>query len=714
MQFKLTRELMNRFRLLTAVLFIGIFTSVFSQNPQADSLKTVIQTLPDNKDKVNALINLSGNLVRTDANLALKYANNARILAEKIDFKSGEGYALKAIGMAYYFQSDYVEALISWQQALAVFQEIDDKVGISNMLNNLGAVSFNKGDDEKALQYYLESLNAAEQSGDTLRITTALLNIGAVYFNKESTHDLALEYYLKALPLSEQGGDQEAIGTAEVNIGEIYLARGDDNSALTYFQKGLEAYKKTENGNVPYALYNIGKVYTQRGDYETAIRYQNEAFNLAKSLNSKKEMSQAMIGLAEAYAKKGENSKAISAYHNAQEIAHEIGANYQLKDAYQGLAELYSKLSDFRRAYQYQNLYSGIKDTLYNSEMDKRMQSMVLKSELEKKQGEIDLLEKDKLQKIQQSKNQRLWIFSISGALMSALLLSFVLYRNNKNKQKSNALLKKQKEEIQKTLEKLKDTQSQLIHAEKMASLGELTAGIAHEIQNPLNFVNNFSEVSSEMIEEMIEELGKGDLDEVKLIANDIKQNLQKINIHGKRADSIVRGMLQHSRSNSGTKEPTAINEMANEYLRLAYHGLRAKDDSFNVSFKTDFDENIGKINIVPQEISRVLLNILTNAFYAVKEKNRHHPEGYKPEVSLSTRMKGNKVEIKIEDNANGIPDHVLGKIFQPFFTTKPTGEGTGLGLSLSYDIITKGHGGELNVDTKVGEGTVFTIILPV
>lgn len=424
-------------------------------------------------------------------------------------------------------------------------------------------------------------------------------------------------------------------------------------------------------------------------------------------------MARAMLGLADAYMKNGDNSKAISAYHQAQEIAQDINANYELKDAYMGLAELYSKLSDFKRAYEYQNLYSSIKDTLYNAEMDKRIQSMILKSDLEKKQGEIDLLEKDQEQKIQQSRNQRLWIFSISGALLSALLLSFILYRNNKNKQKSNALLKKQKEEIQNTLEKLKDTQSQLIHAEKMASLGELIAGIAHEIQNPLNFVNNFSEVSNEMMEEMMEELGKGDIDEVKLIANDIRQNLQKINMHGKRADSIVRGMLQHSRTSSGLKELTAINDMANEYIRLSYHGLRAKDDSFNASFNTDFDESIGKIMVVPQEISRVLLNIFTNAFYAVNEKKKQNPEGYKPEVFITTRKKGDKVEIKIQDNANGIPEHVLGKIFQPFFTTKPTGEGTGLGLSLSYDIITKGHGGELKVDTKVGEGTVFTIILP-
>jgi signal transduction histidine kinase len=253
-----------------------------------------------------------------------------------------------------------------------------------------------------------------------------------------------------------------------------------------------------------------------------------------------------------------------------------------------------------------------------------------------------------------------------------------------------------------------------------MASLGELTAGIAHEIQNPLNFVNNFSDVSNELIDEMNEELDKGEIDEAKAIASDIKQNLEKINHHGKRADAIVKGMLQHSRSSSGVKEPTDINALADEYLRLAYHGLRAKDKAFNATLKTDFDETIGKIDFIPQDIGRVILNLITNAFYAVDEKKKLNPEGYVPTVSVSTHRslssKGEgrgEVLICVKDNGNGIPQKVLDKIFQPFFTTKPTGQGTGLGLSLSYDIV-KAHGGELKVETKEGEGSEFIIRIPV
>jgi two-component system, NtrC family, sensor kinase len=278
------------------------------------------------------------------------------------------------------------------------------------------------------------------------------------------------------------------------------------------------------------------------------------------------------------------------------------------------------------------------------------------------------------------------------------------------------AALTLQKEELEKTLHELKDTQAQLIQAEKMASLGELTAGIAHEIQNPLNFVNNFSEVNTELIAELKEEIAKGNMEEVKALAEDIAANEQKINHHGKRADSIVKGMLQHSRSSSGVKEPTNINALADEYLRLAYHGLRAKDKFFNAAMKTDFDDTIGNINVIPQDMGRVILNLITNAFYTVTEKKNTSTSSagqhYEPTVTVSTKKVNNKVEIKVTDNGNGIPAKVLDKIFQPFFTTKPTGQGTGLGLSMSYDIVTKAHGGELKVETKEGEGTSFIIIL--
>ncbi len=305
----------------------------------------------------------------------------------------------------------------------------------------------------------------------------------------------------------------------------------------------------------------------------------------------------------------------------------------------------------------------------------------------------------------------------IAGGFAADRYLRYRLIEKERERNKAKELeqakeIEKAYYKLEQTHEALKATQSQLVQSEKMASLGELTAGIAHEIQNPLNFINNFSDVNTELIEELKTEMQAGNNETAIAIADDITSNEQKINHHGKRADAIVKGMLQHSRRRSGTKEPTDINALADEYLRLAYHGLRAKDKSFNATMKTDFDAGIGNIHIIPQDIGRVILNLINNAFYAVAEKTKQQTEGYEPTVSISTKKIDGKVEIIVKDNGNGIPQKVVDKIFQPFFTTKPTGQGTGLGLSLSYDIV-KAHGGEIKVESREGEGTEFIIMIP-
>ncbi|HET6768068.1 MAG TPA: ATP-binding protein [Chitinophagaceae bacterium] len=339
----------------------------------------------------------------------------------------------------------------------------------------------------------------------------------------------------------------------------------------------------------------------------------------------------------------------------------------------------------------------------------------------------LDLIDQIEALSLEQKKSISDWV---KEADKTITVIEFKLDRTEKVKRTTSILLEEtiqelelkrkiveeSKEALQKSLEDLKAAQAQLIQSEKMASLGELTAGIAHEIQNPLNFVNNFSEVSSELIDEMTEQLEKGNTEDAKAIANEVKMSLEKINHHGKRADGIVKSMLQHSRTSNNKKEPTDINALADEYFRLAYHGMRAKDKVFNAAIKSDYDENIGLIKIISQDIGRVILNLITNAFYAVMEKKKLQSaeSGYEPTVTVSTKKIDNKIEIRVRDNGTGIPQKALDKIFQPFFTTKPTGQGTGLGLSLSYDIVTKGHGGELKVETKEGEYTEFSIILPV
>jgi two-component system NtrC family sensor kinase len=334
-------------------------------------------------------------------------------------------------------------------------------------------------------------------------------------------------------------------------------------------------------------------------------------------------------------------------------------------------------------------------------------------SDLIKNSSGISDAEKESILKVikEADKNQAMIQFKLERIEKDRNTLSIMLQESIEDLQKKSLVIEDANKALTQTLEELKTTQVQLIQSEKMASLGELTAGIAHEIQNPLNFVNNFSEVSNELIEEMCEQLEQGNTEEAKAIANEIKMSLEKINLHGKRADGIVKSMLQHSRTSTGKKEPTDINVLADEYLRLAYHGLRAKDKTFNAAIKTDYDDSIGLIKIISQDIGRVILNLITNAFYAVMEKKKLYPDGYEPTVTVSTKKIENKIIVEVKDNGTGIPQKAIDKIFQPFFTTKPTGQGTGLGLSLSYDIVTKGHGGELKVETKEGEYTAFSVI---
>jgi signal transduction histidine kinase len=366
---------------------------------------------------------------------------------------------------------------------------------------------------------------------------------------------------------------------------------------------------------------------------------------------------------------------------------------------YKLLASLYEKTGNDIKAKEAYKAFISLQDSVLADQSKFRTISFETEQQIAENETAISELETaNKLSA--QSKN-----FTIGIAALLLILAASIYYRFQ-SKKKANKVLET-------TLFDLKATQSQLIQSEKMASLGELTAGIAHEIQNPLNFVNNFSEVSNELLDEMTTELAKGDIAEAQAIAADVKQNLEKINQHGKRADAIVKGMLQHSRTASGQKEPTDINALCDEYLRLAYHGLRAKDKTFNATLKTAYDESIGKLSIIPQDIGRVVLNLINNAFYAVSERKKLNEPGYEPTVTVSTVKQPGSICILVKDNGTGIPPQVVNKIFQPFFTTKPTGQGTGLGLSLSYDIVTKGHGGALKVDTKEGAGTTFSIQIP-
>jgi signal transduction histidine kinase len=373
----------------------------------------------------------------------------------------------------------------------------------------------------------------------------------------------------------------------------------------------------------------------------------------------------------------------------------EIVRNYRL------MATLYSKLGNHQGSSASYQKYVEIQDTLLSDQA--QFQNISFETEEEMNNKERSIFKLAAANKIASTTRNYFIAFAVLLLFSAVLLYNRVRFKQRANKK------------LEDTLMKLTNTQTQLVQAEKMAFLGELTAGIAHEIQNPLNFVNNFAEVNTELIDELKKEIEPAGIISANELIEDIKANSEKITHHGKRADSIVKGMLQHSRKSSGQKELTDINALCDEYLRLSYHGLRAKDKSFNAEFDTQLDNTLPPISVVPQDIGRVILNLINNAFYAVNARQKMEQQGdYKPQVTISTRKEGNQLVIEVSDNGTGMTEQVKEKVFQPFFTTKPTGEGTGLGLSLSYDIVTKGHGGELRVETKEGMGTEFIIQLPI
>ncbi|HEV7424712.1 MAG TPA: ATP-binding protein, partial [Candidatus Paceibacterota bacterium] len=487
-----------------------------------------------------------------------------------------------------------------------------------------------------------------------------------------------------------------------------------------YAKKRAEIdYQINEPTDIIFGQIMLADVYAALGNTDSAMKkYKYVIANTMEFVGYIKANAQAgmarlfqrekMVDSALVYAR-----QALSYFQNNKQAAQSWGQNPELYIAEISplLAELYKANNQPDSAYKYLKYSIAIKDSLYNADKITQFQTL----SFNEANRHIQLEQQSREEK--QRYDTKIKMYGLISVITGVALLAFILYRNNRQKQKANTILQSQKKEIETTLGELKSTQAQLIQSEKMASLGELTAGIAHEIQNPLNFVNNFSDVNTELIEELKSEKSKAKSErDEKLedeLLNDIKENEQKINHHGKRADAIVKGMLQHSQKNSGEKTQTDINALADEYLRLSYHGLRAKDNMVNATMKTDFDNSITKVNIIPQEIGRALLNLYNNAFYAVNEKKKTAGAGYEPTIYISTKKMGDKINISVKDNGNGIPPKTVDKIFQPFFTTKPTGQGTGLGLSLAYDSI-KTHGGEIKVETKEGEGSEFIIKLPV
>ncbi len=600
------------------------------------------------------------NFSKADSGLIL--SEKALDMARKIHFKRGEALGLHSLGEAYSILGDFPQSLKNQFDALTVYKELDDKVGVSESLTYIGNIYFQIGEYREALPFFISAIEVGRQVNDNLDDAFSLANIGDIY---DSLHmpDSALYYQKQAyrqMPLIERPHLRSFILR---HTGNIYAEFGQNDSAIKYYRATIfNATEYNDNVNLSMAQKKMSDVYSALRQYDSSLYYAQAAFSSAKKGNG----------------------------------------TVQLYDASILLAGIYRNAHHFDSAFLYSDIALASRDSLYGPEKFRQLQALVLRQQ----QNEQSIL-----QQAEQFRNRIKYTF-LFIALGVFGLLATILIRNNQQKQKANDLLKEQKIKVEESLTELKSTQAQLVQREKMASLGEVTAGIAHEIQNPLNFINNFSEINKELIEEISEATKSEDPKELNELLAMLKDNQEKINQHGRRADLIVKGMLQHVRSRSGSPEPTDINSLVDEYLKLSYHGFCSNEKTFHASLQKNFDPGIGKIDLVSQDIGRVLLNLFNNAFYYMNEKKKQLNNEFEPVLQVTTYKKRNEVLVSVKDNGTGIPQKVMDKIFQPFFTTKPTGQGTGLGLSLSYDIV-KAHGGEISVETKENEGSEFVVVIP-
>ena len=618
----------------------------------------------------------------------------------------------------YYAEINIDSGLYYSQQQVALARQLKLKLWEADALNGFGYLSSLSKDYPRSLQAFLEGLKIAEdkeierniwqvsrfsKTGDPAFARLTVLSILhldlARLYGYTGNVQKQIHSFFEALKYAKIIDDPSILSHVYSNLGLTYVNLDKLDSALSFLQRSLHYYdvsgfNRYKGGTLSY----VGMVYFKKGNYTLAKEYFFNAVGASRQVNNLTDLSLTHLYLGDLFSRTGDKDSSLLYAYRGLENAQSAGSRSLLVSAYTSLSSIYKLRNNVDSAFFYQGLVVAAKDSLNNVEKIKQFQNIGFDEQLK-----VQELEKEKI-----ATQNKIRTYGMLAGLGVLLAIGLILYRNNRQKQKANQVLET-------ALTNLKSTQAQLIQSEKMASLGELTAGIAHEIQNPLNFINNFSEVNREMLEELKAERLKPNAERDESleadIINDLIDNESKINHHGKRADAIVKGMLQHSRASTGKREATDINALVDEYLRLSYHGLKAKNKDFNCEIKTEFDESISKIEVVPEDIGRVLLNLYNNAFYAASLPSEG---GFKdnPTIWVSTKAEEDKMKIRVKDNGPGIPPSIIDKIFQPFFTTKPTGQGTGLGLSLSYDIV-KAHGGELRVETKEGEGSEFIIELP-
>lgn len=663
------------------------------------------------KDTLEAEIlrQLGLELIFVNPETALDYFQKSLDLSTRAKFKPGIAAAHKNIGVCFTNMGDYPNGLTHYFAALEINKELNDQKGIASIYNNLGNVYSYQGDYSSALNYFLEALKIRQAIGDKKGIAASYNNIGSIY-GFQSNYPEALKYQQESIKIKAEIGDQAGMASSYNNIGKLYFDQGKYREALRYFNNSMDiAIQLNDVPGKAIAYNNLGSVFGAIGQYDDALKNFLLSLDLKEESGNEKDIASSFVNIGSVYLKKGQFAEALKYEHKGMELAKEIGSLPDLTDACEKLAEIYAAMGNYKQAYEYASKFKQLNDSLFNAEESRKITELQMQHEFNLKQSEekAEQDKKDSLQKAELKKQRIIRNASISGVIVLGIFI-FILFRRFAEKKKNNLALTQANETLQSTLANLEATRSQLEQSEKMALLGQLTAGIAHEIRNPLNFVNNFSEISQELVDDFIDT--KSD-EERKSIAETLKKNFSKILEHGKRADRIVESMLEHKSGTSGQKIPTDINTLCDEDIALAYYSLRANKNDFNCTIRKDLASDLPLLPLIPQDIHRVLINIFNNSFDALIEKQKKDPS-FLPEISITTRKNDLTIEILIRDNGQGIPSHLIDKIFQPFFTTKPTGQGTGLGLSLCYDII-RTHNGTITVKSELGKGTDVLIALP-
>ncbi|MBC7890908.1 MAG: tetratricopeptide repeat protein [Sphingobacteriaceae bacterium] len=717
---------------MAAMLLVGIGLRGLAQTPKdpLERRQAEVKAHPQPDTLRVRLLNALAEELRAAGKLsrARDAAQQALDLAQRLADPSGQTAALLLLGQFWAKAGDLQTALDFFREAEHLARQHQDWASTAEALRRLSDTERQLGNYAPALDYVTRSLTYAQRSGQRQSVARSQLLLGMIYV-QVGEYEQAMPYLNLALTAFRRDSTSRSVAQTLNIIGEKFRHQGNLPEALRFFRQSI-ALHRGNGDSLSAALIggNLAYVYEKQGRRAEALAVARQAFDYSSRNESSEGL--AWIGSVLGRIHLGLNRPDSALFYARQSlrVARSTGGKEYSRDASQVLAETYARRGNWAEAYRYQALYVAFRDSVSGEQTQRRVAALRLNQELDKKQTQIALIEQKRALQADEVRQQRLLLVLALVALGLALSLALGLGWLNRQRRRSNGVLEQQKRSLQAALNDLQTAQNQLVQSEKMASLGELTAGIAHEIQNPLNFVNNFSEVSVELLEELKEEREKGpgrDEGVEGELLDDLAQNLQKITQHGQRASSIVRGMLEHSRSGSLEKQPTDLNALADEYLRLAYHGLRARDKTFNAELKTNLDPRLGKVRVVPQDLGRVLLNLLNNAFYAVQQRQQAGQpdtagQPYQPTVTLSVRKVappqgavGIWVEIKVKDNGTGMPQAVKQKIFQPFFTTKPTGQGTGLGLSLAYDIVTKGHGGTLRVESTEGVGTEIRVQLP-